>query len=99
MNQNARWTTRFLAFTSIAILAIYLSYHLLEGELGIKAWNNMQQEFRQLSQQVASLKTQRDVHKRKVKLLTNPINRNFLEETIRRELHYVKPNEIIIVER
>ena len=85
-------------FTLISIfLFLYVIFNLLEGERGIISYYEKQKIKEQLIQEKKSLITQLNLFEKKINLLTNKINLDYLEVLYRTKFLVGKANEKIYV--
>ena len=85
-------------FTLISIfLFLYVFINLLEGERGIISYYEKQKIKEQLIQEKKSLITQLNLFEKKINLLTNKINLDYLEVLYRTKFVVGKANEKIYV--
>jgi cell division protein FtsB len=89
---------RWLAIAVTAILA-YFGYHALHGRYGFLAWIDTSRHLEAARQELAQVKSERELLQRDVLAFQrDSIDRDLLEEELRK-LGYVKPNEVIILRR
>ena len=87
-------------FTLISIfLFLYVIFNLLEGERGIISYYEKQKIKEQLIQEKTSLVTQLNLLEKKINLLTDRINVDYLEMLYRKKFVVGKANEEIYVNR
>ena len=85
-------------FTLISIfLFLYVIFNLLEGERGIISYYEKQKIKEQLFQEKKSLIIQLNLFEKKINLLTNKINLDYLEVLYRTKFVVGKANEKIYV--
>ena len=85
-------------FTLISIfLFLYVIFNLLEGERGIISYYEKQKIKEQLFQEKKSLIIQLNLFEKKINLLTNKINLDYLEVLYRTKFLVGKANEKIYV--
>ena len=85
-------------FTLISIfLFLYVIFNLLEGERGLISYYEKQKIKEQLIQEKKSLVTQLDSFEKKINLLTNRIDVDYLEMLYRKKFMVGKVNEKIYV--
>ena len=85
-------------FTLISIfLFLYVIFNLLEGERGIISYYEKQKIKEQLIQEKKSLIIQLNLFEKKINLLTNKINLDYLEVLYRTKFLVGKANEKIYV--
>ena len=76
----------------------YFSYHIIEGNHGIRAWWKLDTQLSQAHKKLEILHKTRDSLEQRVQLL-NPSSLcpDMLEERSREVLGYIHPNEIVIL--
>ena len=85
-------------FTLISIfLFLYVVFNLLEGERGLISYYEKQKIKEQLIQEKKPLVTQLNLFEKKINLLTNRINLDYLEILYRKKFLLGKPNEKIYI--
>ena len=85
-------------FTLISIfLFLYVIFNLLEGERGLISYYEKQKIKEQLIQEKKSLVTQLNLFEKKINLLTNVVNVDYLEMLYRKKFVVGKANEKIYV--
>ena len=85
-------------FTLISIfLFLYVIFNLLEGERGLISYYEKQKIKDQLIQEQRLLVTQLDLFEKRINLLTNRINLDYLEMLYRTKFVVGKANEKIYV--
>lgn len=97
MLRDLRRRASLFIWPSLAACVIsYFSYHLIQGDRGILAWQKL---VKQLDEQDERLQTLRSHHhqlEHRVKLLRHHICPDLLEEEAKKVLGYVHPDEAII---
>jgi cell division protein FtsB len=77
---------------------LYFGYHLLEGERGLKAWWTVNHRLDIARFEHKSLRNERDrIEARVAMLREGTLDRDLLEEQLRRMLNYARPGEAIII--
>ena len=85
-------------FTLISIfLFLYVIFNLLEGERGLISYYEKQKIKEQLNQEKKSLITQLSLLEKKINLLTDKVNLDYIETLYREKFLVGKPNEKIYV--
>ena len=85
-------------FTLISIfLFLYVIFNLLDGERGLISYYEKQKIKEQLIQEKKTLVTQLNLFEKKINLLTNKINLDYLEVLYRTKFVVGKANEKIYV--
>ena len=86
-------------FTLISIfLFLYVIFNLLEGERGLVSYYEKQKIKDQLIQEKKSLTTQLNLVEKKINLLTEKVNLDYIEMLYREKFLVGKPNEKIYVD-
>jgi cell division protein FtsB len=76
----------------------YFGYHAFEGDYGLHANYRLEARIDTLKGELAELSTQRGELERRLRLLHDgTLDRDMLDEQVRRKLNYVHPNEVVIV--
>ena len=87
-------------FTLISIfLFLYIAINLLDGERGLISYYEKQQIIEQLIQEKKILSLQLDLFEKKINLLTNRIDVDYLEMLYRKKFMVGKTNEKIYVNK
>ena len=83
---------------SIAICTIvYFSYHMLQGERGLIAWQNMNAKVIETQYKLASLQKDHDTLNNRVKLMrSDSLCPDLLNEQAKKVLGYIHPNEVMV---
>lgn len=83
----------------IAALVIgYFAFHAFTGNHGIKARESLDQQFAQLSAELAVVKAEREKWQRRVALLKpEKLDPDLLDEDARVLLDYVDPRDVVIM--
>jgi cell division protein FtsB len=85
----------FLGFA----LASYFVYHTVEGDRGLRAWRDINQQLRVASDQFATVEAERDALEHKVAGLNpNHVDPDLLDQQIRMQLDLVSPSDIILMQ-
>ena len=78
-------------------MAFYLGYHALHGERGLYALVREQHERAALKIELAQVKTEREKMELRVShLRDNSLDRDLLDEQMRRMLGVMRPNEVMM---
>ena len=86
-------------FTLISIfLFLYVIFNLFEGERGLVSYYEKQKIKDQLIQEKKSLTTQLNLVEKKINLLTEKVNLDYIEMLYREKFLVGKPNEKIYVD-
>jgi cell division protein FtsB len=95
-----RRRTRFLVgpFLGLALTS-YFVYHTIEGDRGLRAWRDINQQLRVANDQFATVEVERDALEHKVNGL-NPthVDPDLLDQQIRQQLDLVSPGEVILMQ-
>lgn len=93
---NAHWVERLWrpAGTLLAVLlALLVTWHVIDGKDGLSAWQKKRAEQRQYQQEIETLqKENAELRDRIQHLQSDP---DAIEHEARQELHYAKPGEVI----
>ena len=82
-----------------AALTSYFVYHTIEGDRGLRAWRDINQQLRVAKDQLATVQGERDALEHKVAGLNpNHVDPDLLDQQIRSQLDLVSPNEIILMQ-
>jgi cell division protein FtsB len=77
--------------------AAYIGFHALQGERGIKVWSALKQQIEAATLERDRLAAERDRLDARAALLRKAtLNRDMLDESVRRMLNYGRPDEIVI---
>lgn len=80
------------------LVAFYMGYHMLHGERGLFALMRDRHEVAQLSEQLAQAKSTRVMMERRVTHLRDTsLDRDLLDEQMRRMLGVMKKGEIVVL--
>ncbi len=92
-----RRANRFIA-PSFGICAIaYFSYHLIQGNRGVFAWQSLENQLSKAQERLSSLKQQESLLENRVKLLRpGSICSDLLAERAKDVLGYVHPHEVVV---
>ncbi|MCW5700321.1 MAG: septum formation initiator family protein [Rhodospirillales bacterium] len=75
----------------------YFAYHIVHGDRGIHAWNVLDKKATAARAELQQLRAKREVLEHRVNLLDpKSIDRDLLDESVRRVLGYGHPDDIII---
>lgn len=99
--------SRLRAFLSILLLYIvsgsaiaYFAYHAYNGDHGLNAKRNYEQEAAKLEAELATLKAQRRAIEHKVSLLDpRNLDPDLLDEEGRRQLDFVNAKDLVLLRR
>jgi cell division protein FtsB len=95
-----RRRARFLVgpFLGLALTS-YFVYHTIEGDRGLRAWRDINEQLHVAQDQFATVEAERDALEHKVYGL-NPdhVDPDLLDQQIRMQLELVSPGEIILMQ-
>lgn len=78
----------------------YFAYHSVEGERGLVAWIRLNEQIETARAELAGLQAERKALERRVALLRPAsLDRDLLDEQVRAILNYVRPDEVVILDR
>ena len=84
-------------FMALSLMA-YFIYHSIQGERGILAWIQLHERLRDVLSQLKEVTQEREEMEEKVHdLRPESINRDLLDQQVRLQLGYARPDEIIIL--
>ncbi len=79
-------------------VAGYFAYHLIEGDRGLRAWVRVTQEVRVAKGNLAVAAGERAALDRRVgDMRPDHVDRDLLDEEIRKTLDLAAPNELVII--
>jgi cell division protein FtsB len=82
-----------------AALTSYFIYHTIEGDRGLRAWRDINQQLRIAKDQYATVAVERDALEHKVDGLNpNHVDPDLLDQQIRAQLDLVSPGEVILMQ-
>ncbi|HUX79621.1 MAG TPA: septum formation initiator family protein [Alphaproteobacteria bacterium] len=102
MNFNTRNLQRLsqkalAPFMVFAIMA-YFTYHSIQGDRGILAWMQLQERLLHIQSVLKEITQTRQELEEKVRdLRPESINRDLLDQQVRLQLGYTRPDEIVIL--
>ena len=80
-------------------LTSYFVYHTIEGDRGLLAWRDINQQLRVANDQLATVAAERDALEHKVDGLNpNHVDPDLLDQQIRQQLDLVSPDEVILMQ-
>lgn len=83
-------------FLGLSMLC-YFAYHVVHGERGILAWHQLERQVAEAQAELDQIRGQREVLEHRVSLLHNDnLDADLLDEVVRRNLGYGRPDEIVI---
>lgn len=75
----------------------YFSYHVVHGERGILAWNQLERQVAEAQAELGQIRSQREVLEHRVSLLHHDsLDADLLDEVVRRNLGYGRRDEIVV---
>lgn len=78
----------------------YFAYHSIQGDRGLVAWLRLNEQIETARAELSGLEAERRALERRVALLRPAsLDRDLLDEQARVVLNYVRPGEIVILER
>jgi cell division protein FtsB len=87
--------TAFGLYLGAAFLIGYFGVNAYTGKHGLKARQDLDQQFARLSAELASLKTERAIWERRIALLkSDSLDPDMLDERARALLDYARPDEL-----
>jgi cell division protein FtsB len=95
-----RRRTRFLVgpFLGLALTS-YFIYHTIEGDRGLRAWRDINQQLRAANDQFATVEVERDALEHKVNGLNpNHVDPDLLDQQIRQQLDLFSPGDVILMQ-
>lgn len=105
--RGGKWTHRFsvlgerlygyrrrIATVAVAVLAVWLGYHVVFGRDGLTAFHNKQHDLRDLQTETTTLQRENAQLQGHVDRLTS--DPNAIEHEAREDLHYTRPGEVIV---
>ena len=95
-----RRRARFLVGPLLGLaLTSYFVYHTVEGDRGLRAWRDINQQLRVANDQFATVEAERDALEHKVNGLSpNHVDPDLLDQQIRMQLDLVSPNDVILMQ-
>ena len=77
----------------VVLLALLLTWHVINGKHGLSVWHQKRAEDRQLRKEIEELEQENArLHQRVERLKSDP---DAIEHEAREKLHYAKPDEVI----
>jgi len=96
-HHKRRNTGRLIVPTITAVVLTYFGYHAYNGDYGINAKVRYQQRIETLEQELATLSAARARLEERTSLLNNAsLEKDMLDEYVRRALNYAAPNELVV---
>jgi cell division protein FtsB len=95
-----RRRARFLVGPLLGLaLTSYFVYHTIEGDRGLRAWRDINQQLHVANDQLATVAAERDALEHKVDGLNpNHVDPDLLDQQIRQQLDLVSPDDIILMQ-
>lgn len=99
---NARNLQRLIQKAIAPFLALslvgYFIYHSIQGDRGVLAWMQLQDQLTQSQKELKKIIGKRQLLEEKVHaLLPGSLNRDFLDQQVRLKLGYAHPDEVVIL--
>ncbi|WP_455475596.1 FtsB family cell division protein [Bartonella sp. B17] len=89
---------RFVLPLITAGVLSYFSYHIYHGEYGLYSRSEINQHIIELEEELHKVETERMFMERRISLLRDGhIEKDMLDEYIRKNLNFSKPNELTIL--
>ncbi|KEC55515.1 FtsB family cell division protein [Bartonella koehlerae] len=86
-----------LPLMTVGVLS-YFSYHIYHGEYGLYSRNEVNQYIAELEKELQKLEAKRMLIEKRISLLRNGhIEKDMLDEYVRKNLNFSKPNELTIL--
>ncbi|CDO39975.1 cell division protein [Bartonella henselae] len=86
-----------LPLMTVGVLS-YFSYHIYHGEYGLYSRSEVNQYIVELEEELQKLEAERIFIEKRISLLRNGhIEKDMLDEYVRRNLNFSKPNELTIL--
>lgn len=86
-----------LPFMTVGVLS-YFSYHIYHGEYGLYSRSEVNQYISELENELHTIKAERQFIEKRISLLRNGhIEKDMLDEYVRKNLNFSKPNELTIL--
>lgn len=84
-------------FLTLSIVG-YFIYHAIQGDRGILAWMQLQDRLLSTQSHLKEIiQTRQALEERVQALRPESINRDFLDQQVRLQLGYIRPDEIVIL--
>ncbi len=75
----------------------YFSFHVVQGERGILAWQQLERQIEDAQAELGQIRSQRQILEHRVSLLHHDsLDADLLDEVVRRNLGYGRRDEIVI---
>jgi cell division protein FtsB len=96
--QEIKRRVRLVVVPVLYVCAVaYIGFHALQGERGIKVWSALKQEIEAATLERDRLAEERDRLEARAALLREAsLNRDMLDEAVRRMLNYGRSDEIVV---
>ncbi|EJF81661.1 hypothetical protein MCQ_00359 [Candidatus Bartonella washoeensis Sb944nv] len=86
-----------LPFMTVAVLS-YFSYHIYHGEYGLYSRSEVNQHIIELEEELHKVEAERMFIEKRISLLRDGhIEKDMLDEYVRKNLNFSKPNELTIL--
>lgn len=81
-------------------VTIYFAYHIFQGERGVMSWIHLNKKVKEQEAYLIEMNLEKESIERRVSLLKpENLDRDLLEETAKKLLNYVAPNETVITKK
>lgn len=87
---------KYVLCFALGCIFSYVTYHMIEGERGLRAWGRLSQQLEENKIQLATLEEQRSQLEKNISLLGNEVDPDLLDQQVRQFLDYSHPRETII---
>ncbi|WP_175869124.1 FtsB family cell division protein [Bartonella gabonensis] len=86
-----------LPLMTVGVLS-YFSYHIYHGEYGLYSRSEVNQYISELEKELHKIEAEREFIEKRISLLRNGhIEKDMLDEYVRKNLNFSKPNELTIL--
>ncbi|EJF83878.1 hypothetical protein MCU_00546 [Bartonella elizabethae Re6043vi] len=86
-----------LPLMTVGVLS-YFSYHIYHGEYGLYSRSEVNQQISELENELHKIEAEREFIEKRISLLRNGhIEKDMLDEYVRKNLNFSKPNELTIL--
>ena len=102
MNFRSRYLQRLSqkAIAPFMVLSVlgYFIYHSIQGDRGILAWMHLQERLIKIQSELKKITQDREELEEKIQgLRPESIKRDLLDQQVRLQLGYIRPDEIVIL--
>jgi len=97
--REMRRRARYLVSPVLGLAATgYFAYHLVEGDRGLRAWFQSNQQLRGAEAELAAVMAERAALARKVaEMGSRAVDPDLLDQQVRATLDLAQPNEIVVM--